>query len=121
MADEISISFDISMEDSNGEVIQTWSPDEFLRDIGAEIYVDEILDIGTSEETLSFGDIATKGEVVLYNRDATNYVSWGFTTGQLKGKLNPGKFAFLTMDNSGDLIVQANNAACKVKFIAYAN
>lgn len=78
------------------------------------------LDVGTSEETLSFGDGAP-GFVVLKNHDATNFVTWGYSTGQLGGKLRAGGgLAIIELASGASLILKADTAACKVE-ARYAN
>lgn len=85
-----------------------------------------LLDIGTSNENISFGDIAP-GFIVMYNLDATNFVSWGFSSATKDGRLRPkataddeaGMPAFFYLGNSANLHMQADTAACKVKIIAY--
>ena len=79
---------------------------------------------GTSEETLSFGDV-TPGYVLLVNTDDTNYIDWGFTTGQLDGRLEPassattlGGVALLRLNASQSIIVQADTAACDLIVVA---
>jgi hypothetical protein len=72
---------------------------------------------GTSEETFSpDADLTTTGFCIMQNKDPTNYVSWGFTTGQLHGRLRPGDPPTLIFLNStsADIITQANTAACDV-------
>jgi hypothetical protein len=72
---------------------------------------------GTSEETYSpHADLTTTGFCVMQNKDATNYVSWGFSTGQLHGRLRPGDPPTVIFLNStsADIILQANTAACAV-------
>ena len=84
------------------------------------------LDIGTSNENISFGDISP-GFLVMYNLDATNFVSWGFDASHKDGRLRPkattddeaGMPAFLYLANSANLHMQADTAACKVKIVAY--
>ena len=76
------------------------------------------VDIGTGEETISFGDIVP-GYVFMRNLDPTNYVTWGNVTANLDQKLSPGGVPHLVeMVSGGVLIMQAATATCKVQIIA---
>jgi hypothetical protein len=77
------------------------------------------VDIGTSEETIDFGDI-TPGYVYMKNLDPTNYVSYGNATGDLDYLLEAGGgVGLVKMAGSTTLYMQANTAACKVQIIAF--
>jgi hypothetical protein len=76
--------------------------------------------IGTTEETISFTDIATNGFVFFENLDATNYVEWGTATGDYTGKMLAGEPAGPFRLNAGKtLYMKANTAACRVRIIHY--
>ena len=115
MANEISVS--ASIEVNNGNFRISFS--------SGAVRVDQttatggnpgVVEIGTSEETVSFGDV-TPGLVWMRNLDATNFVTWGNTTGNLAQKLAPGGVPTLVEINSGSLIMQADTAACNVQII----
>ena len=84
-----------------------------------------LFDIGTTEETLSFGDI-TPGKIVLVNLDATNFVEWGYATGVRPGRLD---HKVAATDECGDpnmitvsgatIYIKSDTAACKVKAWVY--
>lgn len=79
----------------------------------SNVFVAE-LNITTSETTVDFGD-CTPGRVMMLNRDDTNFVSFGFTTADLQGRLLPnGIPSSLDIVSSADLILQADTATCKV-------
>ena len=121
MADEITLIVDLDLV--NGVVEHDFSPNRISIDQSTARFVDTVLDIGTSAETISFGDIATKGVVILQNLDSTNYVTYGpDSTGQVTlGRLNAGEIAVFRIDDSATLKATANTATCKVRFIAYEN
>lgn len=76
--------------------------------------------IGTTEETISFTDIATNGFVFFENLDATNYVEWGTATGDYTGRMLAGEPAGPFRLNTGKtLYMKANAAACRVRIIHY--
>lgn len=122
MADEISVVVDMTLD--NGNVSHDFRPDTVSIDQSTARFVDEILDIGTSEETISFGDITTKGMAVFENLDSTNYVQWGpDSTGMVTiGRINAGETAGpFRIDDGATLKMQANTASCKVRVILYEN
>jgi hypothetical protein len=77
-----------------------------------------MVDVGTSEETISFGDL-TPGVVILTNTDATNFVEWGFSTGVRPGRLRPGGVPTLVYLSGATLYVRANAAACRIKVTGF--
>lgn len=119
MADEITLSINLDL--TNDNVDHEFRPDTISIDQANGRYIDRIQDIGTSEETISFGDITAKGMCVLYNLDSTNYVNWGHVTANLDCKILAGEYCSFRMDDSGSLILQANTATCKVRVILYDN
>ncbi len=121
MADEISLIVDMSL--SNGDLEHDYRPSTFTITQSAARFEDKVLDIGTSAETVAFGDIATKGYVFLQNLDSTNYVTFGpDSTGQVTiGRLNAGEFAMFRADNSTTIKATADTATCKVRVIQYEN
>jgi hypothetical protein len=73
-------------------------------------------DIGTTEETVSFGD-GVPGYIVATNLDATNYVTLRFASGANAIRLLPnGGQAVFYLAPSTTLYAIANTAGCKVKF-----
>lgn len=84
-----------------------------------------VVNIGTTEETLSFGDIAP-GTVVLQNLDSTNYVEYGFSTGVYGCKLLPGASStaggqphVINLTSGATVYIKANTAACDVFVSGY--
>ena len=79
---------------------------------------DQVLSIGTSEENVAFGDVATPGLTVLHNLDSTNYVDYGMSDGgtmKAVGRLKAGDKHIIRIGASVTLRMQANTAACKVR------
>ena len=75
------------------------------------------VNIGTSEETVSFGDV-TAGWVQMINHDDTNYVEVGSATTEYMVRLPANKGMALFYLNTGKtLYVKANTAACDVEII----
>lgn len=77
--------------------------------------------VGTSEEALSVGDVATPGLVFLRNLDATNFVTWGTVTTDLGFQLNPGEWSVVRLKSGESILLQADTAACKVQVAVIAN
>tara|TARA_R110000868_G_scaffold77187_2_gene221310 strand:+ start:43 stop:426 length:384 start_codon:yes stop_codon:yes gene_type:complete len=76
--------------------------------------------IGTSEETITFTDIATNGWCVMINLDTTNYVEWGFSTGVYGGRMRATEPVGPFRVNAGaTLYLKANTGACRVRVIMY--
>jgi len=121
MADEITLIVDLDLV--NGAVEHDFSPSSISIDQATARFIDTVLDIGTSAETISFGDIATKGMVVLQNLDSTNYITAGpDSTGQVTLlRINAGEIACFRIDDSATLKATANTATCKMRMIAYEN
>lgn len=70
--------------------------------------------IGTTEESIAFGELGTLGWCLIKNLDATNYVQWGPATTVYVGRLEAGEFALLRLEPGTTLYLKANTAACKV-------
>lgn len=84
-----------------------------------------IVDVTTSEVTLSFGSVAP-GAILLYNLDVTNYVEWGVATGVYPFRLHPNTGAatskhapHFVQRQSGTIYLRANTATCKVLILGY--
>ena len=69
--------------------------------------------IGTSEESFTFGELGTLGWLIMENLDATNYVEWGFESGDYGGRMEAGEVAVFRMKPSTTLYLLANTASCK--------
>lgn len=72
--------------------------------------------IGTSDETLDLGAVATPGYIVLKNRDATNYITLGEDGTSYPVKLKASEFAILRW-NGAAIHAKANTAACDLEYL----
>lgn len=70
--------------------------------------------IGTSEESVAFGELGTLGWLQMQNLDPTNFVEWGFATGVYGGRLGPGEPAQFRLNPGTTLYLKADTAACQV-------
>ena len=120
MANEITYSADFRVKETDG-IDEDWkvSREQFnLADAGV---VNSVLSIGTSEEVISFGDLASPAWVAFKNLDPDNFVQIGPESG---GALIP----FLNLpagyvsppvpvDASMVLRAKADTAACLVQVL----
>lgn len=74
--------------------------------------------IGTTEETVSFPELSTRGYCAIQNLDATNFIEFGGSTGVYMCRLKAGEVAIFRLNNT-NLFMRANTAACKVLIKAY--
>lgn len=79
-----------------------------------------IVSVGTSEEDLSVGDVATNGWLFLRNLDSANYVIYGPKSGGSMiafGRIRSGEVAAFRVSAGVTLRWQANTAAVKVQVL----
>lgn len=79
-----------------------------------------IWNVGTSEEDMPVGDVATNGVLCLLNTDATNYVQIGPKVGGVMEeciRLKPGVPQFFQCEPGITWTGKANTAACKVQML----
>lgn len=79
-----------------------------------------IVSVGTSEEDLAVGDVATPGWVVVRNLDSTNFVKYGPKSGGSMiefGRIMPGDQHRFYLSNSVTLRWVADTAAVKVQVL----
>ena len=123
MADEFTASINVRL--ANGTLKDSFNPGSLKFDQSNQGKWSSIVNIGTSEEDVTFTDITTEGLCVLQNLDTTNYVSWGKKDGsnnmQAIGRLpaapsstEPGMPAVFMYEPGATLRMQANTAACDV-------
>lgn len=71
--------------------------------------------VGTSEEALELGDIATGGMCLIINRDSTNYVSVRSGTGAANLiKIKAGEPALFRVEAAAPYVI-ANTASCVIE------
>lgn len=73
--------------------------------------------VGTSQETVSFGDV-TPSHVVMTNLDPTNFVRYGTVTGNLGLMIPAGGSQLISVVAGQTLYVQADTANCLVQITA---
>lgn len=124
MANEISVQFSGTV--SNGNLFDKFGPEtgQFnLNQATAGGPAPGFVTIGTSEEDISFGDLATPTLVVITNLDTTNFVKYGPKNAsnalQDFGKILAGKTNFITLDSGVTLRMQADTANVNVVIKGY--
>lgn len=116
MANEITIN--LSMQVAKGNFSTSFAPGALQFDqtaIGAHM---PIVDVGTTEETLSLGDVSTEGWIVMRNLDSSNYIQLGFSTGVYGIRMEAGEVACFRMNPGLTIYAKANTSACKLQVIA---
>jgi hypothetical protein len=118
MANEISVTIGASV--TNGYLRQTTQTQtrQFNQTTARAGSVCQ--DVGTSEETVAFGDVVP-GYIVATNLDTTNFVSLRFVSGganAIKLPANGGQACF-HIGAGVTLYAISDTAACKVKFDLY--
>lgn len=124
MANEIKFNF-------NFECINGLFQSSFFRN---NIYLTQsavgeqsgVVNIGTSEEDLSTGDLASsdQGLLIIQNLDTTNYVSYGPKNGGsmiLLGRINPKEVVFMRLAPSVILRMIANSSAVNIQYLLLKN
>lgn len=114
MADEIKLRIKLSLE--NGNLKELFDPGEIsITQTTARVHC-PVINVGTTEEVLSLGDITagSEGYVAFRNLDSTNYVQIGVTSaGAMVAsiRLKAGQAAVFPMEPSQTWRAKANTAA----------
>lgn len=117
MANEIFASIQLTATKTNANVNLTAT---FNQDMTGSNMVQATQLIGTSAETISFGDISgAPTQVLIRNLDPTNFVEIGGDSGLtvFKLKLLAGK-SMLIPPSSGTIYAKADTAAVRVQIVA---
>jgi hypothetical protein len=113
MADEIQLAMaiNISKDFYVCNINKSWTLDLNTAGEGGGIQI-----IGTSEEAVDFGDVATLGYLYLVNLDATNFITFGPDSGGMveMGKLLPGEAALVRLKPGITVMAKADTANCNV-------
>lgn len=121
MANEITLSAALRVR--NGSLISDCNPGNLQIDQAvARGPSPGSVNVGTSEEVISFAELATLGWLHITNLDPTNYVDFGPESGgAMVGALRimPGKVAVFQMIPATVYRAKANTAACNVVFAGF--
>ncbi len=95
-----------------------WSVTTKTITITGDTPVSVVQSIGTSDETLALGEIATLGWLIAKNLDATNYLQLGHTSGTYSIKLKAGEFCSFRVGSGMTAIhALANTGACLLQYL----
>jgi hypothetical protein len=121
MANELTITTVTAYEKGNVEVPTLTVRKQVT--VTGNVLVDAVQSIGTSEETLALGEVATAlvGYVWFYNTDSTNYVEIGNATGAYQIKLKAGEVAVLRLDSWAAIYAKANTAAVLLQYRLFSD
>jgi hypothetical protein len=115
MANELSLS--VRMRLAKGGLKKSFSSGSLSIDVAGTNVIDNVQNIGTSEEAVLLGEASTGGYVIAHNLDATNYVSLRAATGTGNFlRINAGEIAVFRLEAAAPFAI-ANTAACNVRFI----
>jgi len=82
------------------------------------------VNVGTSEEVISFAELTTLGLIQIVNLDTTNFVQFGpESSGAMVAaiRLNPGEPNQFRLEPGVTYRAKADTAACNVQFSAFNN
>lgn len=118
MANELTTQFNLQY--TNGSDSFNLGSISQQKTVSATPRIQGVQDIGTTEEALALGDVATDGGAFFArNLDATNFVEIG-RTGSYVVKLLPGEFCFLSGVSDKDLYAKADTAAVKLAYCLFS-
>jgi len=127
MADEVSVNIGLQL---NNGTLSYFLNNSFVGDQSERAIDVRVLNIGTSEENVTFPDLTTPGLIYLENFDATNFVQWGLNDGgtmKAIGRLLPRLvsgandhviWAIFHLDSGATLRMKADTASCEVLVVA---
>jgi hypothetical protein len=118
MADEITMTVALAL--TNGALKEGLAPGAQKLDQAVALSHAPTLIIGTSEEAIPAGDVATLGWVIIQNLDGANYVDYGPDSGGSMvgfGRLEAGETQAFRLKPGITWKAQADTAPVKVKMV----
>ena len=123
MSNEIKLTISFKVE--NGNYKDVFAPGQIQIDQASPGRGGHVQVVGTTEETIDFGDVSTNGLLILRNLDSTNYVQYGPQVGtgnmEVWGKLLPGEIAAMRLAPTVVMRAQADTASVKLDVRLYEN
>lgn len=120
MANTFEVSASITYKDSDSAIRFNVPSKRTQTSLTSNVYAGGTQNIGTTEEALDIGTVASNGGAVyLYNRGPTNYVEVGLlisSTFQPFLTLGPGELAFTPGISNRALYAKANTAAVDLEY-----
>lgn len=121
MANEISASCTLRV--TNGNLKSNLTPGSVSIDQAvARGPAPGSVNVGTTEEVISFAELTTLGIIQIINLDTTNYVQFGPESGGAmipSVRLKPGEPNQFRLEPGVTYRAKANTAACNVQFMAF--
>lgn len=115
MANELTLS--ASLKFVKGSKNRAFSKSGIQLDVAGKNYTHKSQTIGTSEEALVLGDVATPGYILVYNESTTNFVSIRSGTGTANlVKIPAGGIALFHCEASAPFAV-ADTAAVDIEYL----
>jgi hypothetical protein len=120
VSDELTLSIKATL--ANGIEFPDLASRQISIDVSGDRFTLQRQEIGTSEEALNLGDIATGGYFIAVNRDTTNYVELRSGTGAVDFiRLNAGEVCCfrISADATAPYAI-ANTAAVELEYLLVA-
>lgn len=114
MAQELQIQLSINFSKGGALLSRTFGSTYF--DVSGAAGIANVIAVGTSDETLALGDVATNGWLYMKNLDATNYITAGADGTLYNIKMKAGE-PFLGRWNGAAIHVKANTAQCQMEYL----
>lgn len=114
MANELTLA--ASLKFVKGDRNVPFAKSGIQLDVAGDDVTFKTQNVGTSEEALDLGDVSTPGYILIYNEDATNYVSVRSGTGAANlVKIRPKAIALFECEASAPFVI-ANTAAVRIHY-----
>ncbi|MCA8921993.1 MAG: hypothetical protein KDD82_09305 [Planctomycetes bacterium] len=115
MADELTLRASLSCTKDGTTTALAVGP--LLLDVTGGQALKNRQTVGTSEEALVVGDVASGGYMLAVNRDPTNFVQILGASGETPlVRLEPGDLCLFRVDDGATLYAIANTAPCDVEY-----
>lgn len=114
MASELSIQASLAFSKAGAAISKVFSTAYF--DVSGTAGIQNVIAVGTSDESLALGDIATIGWLYMRNLDATNFITFGADGTLYNGKMKPGEPCLMRW-NGAAIHVKANTAPCNMEYV----
>ena len=85
-------------------------------DVAGTNYIRRTQVIGTGDETLDLGEVATNGYIFLWNHDGTHFITMGADGSSYPIKLKSNEWAVLRW-NGAAIHAKADTAACQLEYL----
>lgn len=90
--------------------------DSYFFDVSGSVGVKSTISVGTSDESLALGDVATNGWIYMKNLDSTNYILVSADGTLYHGKMKALE-PYLHRWNGAAIHVKANTAPCLMEYM----